>query len=155
MNNMDVDDLRDMLRNGSVMRKRTRAGKTNRVERTRAGGEWTEAAYWGFLRSGLRQMSRRWPPLVRLAINAVRRPSQSDNKRQKWEYQCATCGGWFARKNVEVDHVEPCGSLRSLQDVTGFIDRLFCEPDGLRVLCEACHAVRTHGKQETESEAIR
>lgn len=124
-------------------RKRTRAAKTMRVPRTRAGGEWTEAAFWGWLRSGLRQMSRRWPPLVRQAINAVRRPNQSGNKRLKWEFQCADCKGWFPRKEVEVDHVEPCGSLRSLQDIAGFVERLFCEPDGLRVLCEGCHAIRT------------
>ena len=123
-------------------RKRSRAGKTDRVPKTRAGGKWTEAAFWGFLRSGLRQMSRRWPPLVEL-VNAVRRPSQSANKRQKWEYQCAECRGWFPRKGVEVDHVEPCGSLRSLQDIAGFVERLFCEPEGLRVLCEGCHAART------------
>jgi 5-methylcytosine-specific restriction endonuclease McrA len=84
-------------------------------------------------------MSRRWPPLVRQSINAVRRPNQSANKRLKWEFQCADCGGWFPRKEVEVDHKVPCGSLRSLQDIAGFIDRLFCEPDGLRVLCEGCH----------------
>jgi hypothetical protein len=127
----------------NTLQKRSRAGKTMRVPRTRAGGEWSEAAFWGFLRSGLRQLSRRWPPLVRIAVNAVRRPSQSGNKRQKWEYQCADCDGWFMRKNVEVDHMLPCGSLRSLQDIAGFIDRLFCEPDGLRVLCDRCHAVRT------------
>ena len=121
------------------VRKRTRAPKTSLVPRTRAGGEWTEAAFWGWLRSGLRQMSRRWPPLVRQAINAVRRPSQSGNKRLKWEYQCEECHGWFPRKSVEVDHKEPCGSLRSLQDIAGFVERLFCEPDGLRVLCEGCH----------------
>lgn len=129
-------------------RKRTRAPKTNRVPRTRAGGEWTEAAYWSFIRSGLRQMSRRWPPLVRQAINAVRRPNQSGNKRLKWEFQCAECKGWFPRKHVEVDHVEPCGSLRSLQDIAGFVERLFCEPDGLRVLCENCHGKRTRGDVE-------
>lgn len=113
------------------------------VARTRAGGEWTEARFYSFLRSGLRQLSRRWPPLVRLAANAVRRPSQSDNKRQKWEYQCQECQGWFMRKNIEVDHVVPCGSLRSLEDIAGFVERLFCETDGLRVLCETCHAART------------
>ena len=29
--------------------------------------------------------------------------------------------------------------LVSLQDIAGFVDRLFCEPDVLRVLCEGCH----------------
>lgn len=127
------------------MKKRTRAGKTDRVPRTRAGGEWTEAAFWGFIRSGLRQMSCRWPPKASIAAQRARRPSQSDNKRQKWEYQCSMCSGWFPAKQIEIDHVVPCGSLKSLDDLPGFVDRLFCEPAGLRVLCEECHANVTRG----------
>jgi hypothetical protein len=120
----------------------SRKAKTDRVPRTRAGGEWTEAAFWGFIRSGLRQMSRRWPPLVRHALNVVKRKSQSDNKRLKWEFQCEHCDQWFARKEVEVDHIEPCGSLKSFADLSVFADRLFCESDGLRVLCSKCHLER-------------
>jgi len=120
----------------------SRKAKTNRVERTRAGGEWTEAAFWGFIRSGLRQLSRRWPPLVRHALERVKRKSQSDNKRLKWEFLCERCDQWFARKEVEVDHIEPCGSLKSFADLSVFADRLFCESDGLRVLCSECHLER-------------
>lgn len=61
-----------------------RKPKTNRIERTRAGNEWSECGFWGFVRSGLRQMSRRWPPLARQAINAARRKYDGENKRQKW-----------------------------------------------------------------------
>jgi hypothetical protein len=39
--------------------------KRSRVPKPRAGGEFSDARFFGFLRSGLRQMSRRWPPLVR------------------------------------------------------------------------------------------
>jgi hypothetical protein len=124
-----------------------RKPKTNRVERTHAGGEWTSAGYWGFIRSGLRQMSRRWPPLARQAINAARRKYDGENKRQKWEYQCSTCKCWRNRKQVEVDHIVPCGSLKSLDDLPGFVERLFCEPEGLRVLCDACHALRTEANR--------
>jgi hypothetical protein len=120
----------------------SRKAKTDRVPRTRAGGEWTEAAFWGFIRSGLRQLSRRWPPLVRHALERVKRKSQSDNKRLKWEFLCERCDQWFARKEVEVDHIEPCGSLKSFADLSVFADRLFCESDGLRVLCSECHLER-------------
>ena len=98
--------------------------KTNRVPRTRAGGEWTEAAFWGFLRSGLRQMSRRWPPIVRHAADRVKRKSQSENKRLKWEYQCATCGEWHARKDTQVDHIYECGSLKNWDDFAEFAEEL-------------------------------
>lgn len=118
-----------------------RRPKTNRVPRTRAGSNWTEAAYWGFLRSGLRQMSRRWPPIAR-AMQSNRRKYVGPNRRQKWEHQCEGCGGWFAAKEMSVDHIVPCGQLRSIEDVSGFVERLFCEPEGLRRLCRKCHTER-------------
>jgi len=121
-----------------------RKGKTERVPRTRAGGEWTEAAFWGFLRSNLRLASRKWPPLARLALLQARRKSQSDNKRLKWEFQCADCTGWFPRKEVEADHLVPCGPLSSWDDLRIFAERLFCETDGLRVRCETCHQAKTN-----------
>ena len=128
----------------------TRIGKTDRVPKTRATGTWSEAAFFGFLRSGLRRMSRRWPPLVAHAVNAVRRMSQSDNKRLKWEFQCQTCQDWFARKDIEVDHIEPCGSLRTLGDLQGFVSRLFCEIAGLRVSCTTCHKARHDAERASD-----
>jgi hypothetical protein len=124
--------------------RRSRKPKTDRVPRTRAGGEWTEAAFWGFLRSGLRGLSRRWPPIVRLAAKRVRRAYSGPNRRQKWEYLCADCGGWYPGKQVAVDHVVPAGSLKGWDDLAGFCERLFCEVDGLRVLCHECHQRRTN-----------
>lgn len=120
----------------------TRIAKTNRVPKTRCGGRWTEAAFWGFIRAGLRHMSQRWSPLVRDALLRVRRPSQSDNKLLKWEYQCESCYNWFSRKQVQVDHIESCGTLKCFADIARFVERLLCEVDELRVLCKHCHEKR-------------
>lgn len=125
-------------------RRNSRIGKTSRVPKTRASGNWTEAAFWGFIRSGLRQMSRRWRPLVQDALIAARRKSRSKrNLRLKWQFQCAHCEGWYSRKNVEVNHIEPCGTLTKADDLPGYVSRLFCEVDGLEVLCKRCHAKHT------------
>lgn len=105
----------------------------------RAGGEWTEARYWQFVRSGLRQLSRRWPPRA-AALKAARRRYTGPNTRQKWEHQCADCQQWFKLSDVEADHIIPCGSVRG--DVDGFVARLLCEIDGWRVLCKPCHLAR-------------
>lgn len=86
-------------------------------------------------------MSRRWPPIAR-AMQQGRRPYRGPNKRQKWESQCGQCGGWFAAKEMSVHHVVPCGELRTIEDVSPFVERLFCEPDGLVRLCEKCHAAK-------------
>jgi len=49
-------------------------------------------------------------------------------------------------KEIQVDHVEPCGSLKTFEDLPGFVRRLFCEADGLQVLCKAnCHRRKTKG----------
>ena len=119
-----------------------RRPKTNRVPRTRAGGEWTEAAYWAFIRSGLRKLSQRWPPTTRLIWTLNRRAYHGPNKRQRWEFLCHGCHEWFMRKEMHADHIIECGSLRSFADLPGFCERLFCEPAGLRILCEACHTER-------------
>jgi 5-methylcytosine-specific restriction endonuclease McrA len=132
------------LRSKPVRRRSTRIGKTSRVPKTRCSGKWTEAAFLGFIRSGLRQMSRRWRPLVCDALNAARRKSKSKkNLRLKWQYNCAHCKGWFSRKNVEVNHIIPCGSMSKLEDLPGFVARLFCEVDNLEVVCKKCHLIET------------
>lgn len=126
----------------------TRRPKTQRVPRTRAGGEWTEAAFWSFLRSNLRLASIKWPPISQ-AKKRYRRPTQSGDKRRKWDYQCQGCLHWFKGSEVEVEHIEPCGTLKCWEDLEGFARRLFVEPDGLTVLCEKCHSERTQ-KARTE-----
>lgn len=118
-----------------------RRGKTNRVPRTRADGTWTEAAFWGYLRSGLRRMSLTWPPL-RNIMRRDRRPYSGPDKRTKWEHRCEACGRWYPAKLIEVDHIIPCGQLKNWDDLRGFAERLFCEADGLRKTCVECNQKR-------------
>lgn len=107
----------------------------------RAGGTWTEARYWSEIRSHWRKFSLRWPPRA-MALKAASRPYHGPNKRRSKEYRCAICGLWWAGTEVQVDHIEPCGELRSLDDLPGFVGRLLCEVDGLRCLCRGCHEKR-------------
>lgn len=124
--------------------------KRNRVPKTRAGGEWTEAGFWQFLRSGFRGMSRRWPPIVRHALHAARRPYLGENKRQKWEYECCFCHQWFKGTEVKVDHITPAGRLVSWEDVEPFLRRLFVEKEELRVTCQPCHNLRHEEEKDAD-----
>lgn len=118
------------------------------VDRPYAGGTWTKARFFGFLRSALRLASRKWPPRIE-AKNAARRTYVGPNKRQKYEYKCAICGDWFQGTEVEVDHIEPCGQLKEYDDLPGFVRRLFCEASELRVLCKSkCHHRLTSCQEE-------
>lgn len=105
----------------------------------------TESGYWAFIRSGLRSKSTRWPPRFHI-LNKNRR--RATGKRYRYEHQCEMCQEWFKQADVEVDHIVPVGSLKSYEDLPGFVERLFCEEDGFRVLCKPCHLKVTHGEKD-------
>ena len=124
------------------MKKKTRKPRKPKVPRPRNAGTMTESAFWSFIRSALRQKSRWWKPILQAKL-AARRAYKGPNKRQKFEYQCATCNTWLPEKKINVDHIRPAGSLNCAADLPGFVERLFCEIDNLQVLCEKCHDVKT------------
>ena len=128
------------------MARKKSAPRKPRVAKTRNAGTMTESAFWSFIRSALRQKSRWWKPITECKQKA-RRPYKGPNKRQKYEYQCNECKGWYAEKQINVDHIVPAGSLNSAQDLPGFVERLFCEKEGLQVLCEKCHDRKTKAEK--------
>jgi hypothetical protein len=100
---------------------------------------WTTAKYWAFIRSGIRAKWGRWPPKFE-ALQAVRRNKPKTKKgRHKFEFKCSQCGKWFMQKEVEVDHIEPTGSLNCYEDLPGFVERMFVPSSKLRVVCKPCH----------------
>jgi len=119
-------------------------------ERTRGGGRYTEAAFWGFIRSGLRAKFNKWPPKWDV-LAAAKRTYSGAKRGVKYEYVCANCGLAYTGKEVQVDHVIPCGSLTCFEDLVGFVDRLFVESDGLQVLCSCCHATKTESERLSRS----
>jgi len=115
-------------------------------EKTRNNGTMTEAAFWSMLRSHLRRKTTSWKPRNE-AIKRASRRYVGENKRRKIEVQCAKCEGWFARDQIEVDHIIEAGSLKSFADLPSFVERLFCEVDGFQVLCKNCHNLKTNKKE--------
>lgn len=111
-------------------------------EKPRASGTMTESAFWSFIRSALRQKSRWWKPIQMVKLKA-RRKYTGPNKRQKYEYKCNKCKKWFPDKQVNVDHILPVGTLKKLEDLLQFVERLFCEEENLQVLCSTCHDQKT------------
>ncbi len=118
-----------------IMRKKK---PTPRKPRTRGAGTYTEAAFWAMIRFTLREKSRYWKP-ISLCRARARRKVQLVGKRWSYQYQCNMCKNWFSIKDIEVDHIVPVGSLNCAEDLPGFVERLFCEIDGLQVLCKECH----------------
>lgn len=123
-----------------------------KVIKTRNAGTMSESAFWAFIRSALRQKSRWWKPVTQCKLNA-KRPYKGTNKRQKFEYQCNKCKKWFPDKQINIDHVLPAGELNKADDLPGFVERLFCEVEGLQCLCLNCHNEKT--KQEKQQLKIK
>lgn len=116
-----------------------------RVPKTRNNGEWTESMFWQMIRAALRNKSRWWKPRL-AALAKARRPSQSKNKRLKWEFQCCKCTEWFPQTQVQVHHAIEAGKLNSSADLAGFVERLFAET-GWECVCKACHS-EIHNKNK-------
>lgn len=109
--------------------------------------EWSQAKFWGFVRAGLRAKAQRWPPRYQVLAESKRK-YEGDNKRQKFEYLCNRCKEYHQQKNVEVNHIVPCGRLSSFDDLPGFVERLFCAKEGLEVICKPCHKIETTKQKE-------
>lgn len=98
--------------------------------------KWNENAT---IRGALRRAFSR-SPAVQDCKRASRRESVqykkdgSVAKRPAVRYQCAECGEWFMGKDVAVDHIDPVVN-DGFKDWNVFVDRLFCNPDNLQVLC--------------------
>ena len=135
-----------------MIKKRTKKKAVARKPRkgaspkTRNANTMTESAFWSFIRSTLRQKSRFWKPILAVK-NKAKRPYHGPNKRRKFSYVCYECKNEVDGKACAVHHIVECGSLKSGDDLKGFVERLFCEEDGLILLCDKCHD-KQHKKEK-------
>jgi 5-methylcytosine-specific restriction endonuclease McrA len=118
--------------------------------KTRCNGLWTEARYNSFIKSLLRQGSRRWAPISLAQKNA---------RVERGLYECAHCrqlhpptvrDGRKRVQNIFVDHIKPI-----VDPEVGFttwdecIERMFCEIENLQVLCRNCHDIKSNEERAT------
>lgn len=119
------------------------------TERKYNNGEWTTARYNSFVKGGLRSISQRWPPKYRVLSKAYAgsRTNPESGRIAKF-YGCAVCKGEFTAKNVEVNHIISVIPVEGFDSWDNVINRLFCEEDGLEVVCKPCHKLIS--KQENQ-----
>lgn len=118
----------------------------SKVERTRNAGTMTEAEYWGKVRSALRKAFAYWKP-----AQAAEKKAECGTRtnpatgRQKKVYRCAICGDVDFRETMQIDHIDPCGSLRSSEDLAPFLARLTCEDTAMyQLIHKTCHQEKTN-----------
>lgn len=116
---------------------------------------WTEAFVISRIRAVLRRLSMQMP-VIREVKLANRRPYTGPNRHQKFEYCCAKCGRWFPEKMIQVDHIEPAGSMKTFEDVGPFARRLlFCSPADLQVLCHEDHKQKSAAENKARREFLK
>ena len=120
---------------------------------TRNGGEWTDARYRSFIKSGLRSASQRWPPRYKV-LAASRRGKRINpaSGRLAEMHECRNCKSLFPTKEVEVNHIIPVVPVKGFDSWDGVIERLFCEENGLEVLCKPCHKIVTDEEKKQRKE---
>lgn len=115
------------------------------VEKPFGDGTLTNSAFFGMIRSALRQKSRFFITIKNCRERA-RIPYNGSNKRKKWLYKCEECGNLFDAKDTVVHHKIECGGLTSFEDLAGFTQRLFCDSENLALICNECH-IKIHNKE--------
>lgn len=118
---------------------------------------WTQAKFFGFLRSGLREKFNRWPPkyeVIKLAceteqlLDRYKTGKRAGQHKTIKMYRCVSCDDTFRQKDVQVDHVKPAGTLKSFDDLGEFAKNLFVGTDGLQVMCKPCHERKTKKEKQ-------
>lgn len=119
--------------------------KNPRVPRTMAENTLTTSEFFSGIRSYLRRL---WLFKSENRKAVLKKQYSATLKK----YQCEMCNKMFYKKDVEVDHINPIGSLKTFSDIEIFYERLFCDINNLRVLCkETCHRQVTAAERNKKS----
>ena len=64
------------------------------------------------------------------------------------KYCCEDCKELFPISQIDVDHIIPVGSLKSIEEVGEWAKRLFSDYSQWQVLCTHCHRMKTNSDNE-------
>lgn len=94
----------------------------------------------GYIKSALRKINKWWPAYTQAKASA---------RVNRGEYRCAMCEEVFCLKEIHVDHIDPVvDPARGFTTWDEYIDRLFCEAEGLQILCKVCHKDKTNEEKK-------
>jgi hypothetical protein len=121
----------------------------------------SKSAFFSWIRGGLRRALWMKHPVKLLFMNKHRQRVDNPNPKGKaptvWGGVCSMCHGTFTQSQLEVDHIEGAGSLKSLDDLQGWVERLvFVAEDDLRFVCKDCNKALSDAQKNgtTYEEAI-
>jgi 5-methylcytosine-specific restriction endonuclease McrA len=113
------------------------------------------------IRGAIRRIFSRSPVKIEV-LKKVRREvpkynkDGSRSKKDSVQYQCAVCKLWVGSTKVEVDHIIPVIEMneQGFVDWNTFVERLFCGPENLQVICDPCHDKKTQ-EERMKRQAVK
>lgn len=91
----------------------------------------------------IRRASLRWAPRFKV---------MNRNKLERGKYKCELCDHVGVQKSLQVDHIEPVIPISGFDNWEGFITRLFCDEDGLQLICKSCHKNKSKKENQLRAE---
>lgn len=121
--------------------------------KVRCNNQWTEAKFRSFIRGNLRRVSQKWAPIqTTLAKARVERGFYLCNECKETVPATIKVDGKRV-KNVHVDHIDPVIDPEiGWVSWDSLIERMFVEEDGLQVLCDNCHTIKTNNEKAIAKE---
>lgn len=112
----------------------------------------SEAAFWGWVRGGLRKLWSRHPvklEYIKQNRKRISNPNPKGRVAEVWGMTCAICQKDMVQSEIEIDHISEHGArLSGLEDVESFVNHLLMiDFNSLRPLCKPCHRVVSHAQK--------
>lgn len=108
----------------------------------------TKAAFFSYLRSGIRRIWSQYPAKLEWKKSQMQEPPEGYTGRAKKLGQCHYCNEFFAASNLEVDHVEQAGSCNSWETAQNFLKSLLDCDNNWVLACKPCHKVKSHAEKK-------
>lgn len=107
----------------------------------------TKAAFFAYLRGGLRLIWSRYPAKLAWKKDQLFPPPASYSGRAKKLGTCYYCKESFPGSNLEVDHVSQAGQCTSWETSADFLKKLLDCNDNWVLACKPCHKIKSYAER--------
>lgn len=116
----------------------------------------SESAWLSYVRGGIRKglWNRYGPKLEFLKSRLELRDNPNPKSKKRFPKvkmgQCEECLEWFSQKDLEVDHCKGHNSMRSAEEIGGFVQALLweCSLNDYALLCKPCHKNKSYAEAQ-------
>lgn len=106
------------------------------------------AAFWAYLRGGIRSIWSRYPGKLEWKKSQLQEPPHEYKGKAKKLGTCHYCKCQFSASALEVDHVQQAGSCNSWETAAEFLQNLLDCNDNWVLACKPCHKVKSYAERQ-------